>query len=183
MRGWRRGVAQAAAHALCVGLLWFACGAAAPSTLPVPKAEDDEWKELGTTPPAYPVAAALIRFPTNWTTHQVLVDTATLNIAADSIVRYTLVIRSAGGAENVTYEGLRCETWQRRIYAFGRRDGTWSVARNADWRPIEDTRINRHYFEFWRDLFCEGKATEPRADILRHLPLGGRPRQQMGPSE
>ena len=177
--GWWR---RAAGLALCVFTLCFACSAAAQSNLPVPKAEDDEWKELGTTPPAYPVAAALTRFPTNWTTHEVLLDTATLNIAADSIVRYTLVIKSASGAANVTYEGLRCETGQRRIYAFGRRDGSWSVARNADWRAIEDTRINRHYFEFWRDLFCDGKATESRANILRHLPLGGRPRQQSNPA-
>ena len=84
-----------------------AFGAAAQSSLPVPKAEDDEWKELGTTPPVYPVPAALVKFPTSWTTHDVLIDTATLNIAADSIVRYTLVIKTSGGAENVSYEGLQ----------------------------------------------------------------------------
>lgn len=156
---------------------------AAQSNLPVPKAEEDEWKEMGTKPPLYPVSAALVRFPTSWSTHEVLIDTATLNIAADAIVRYTLVIKTSGGAENVSYEGLRCETGQRRVYAFGRRDGTWVVARNSDWRPVVDTRANRHYFEFWRDLFCDGKVTEPRADILRNLPRGGRERPASIPSD
>lgn len=174
-----RGVART----LFVCGLLAAFGAAAQPSLPVPKAEDDEWKELGTTPPVYPVPAALVKFPTSWTTHDVLIDTATLNIAADSIVRYTLVIKTSGGAENVSYEGLRCETGQRRVYAFGRRDGTWVVARNSDWRPIVDTRANRHYFEFWRDVFCDGKTPEDRASILRNLPRGGRERPTLLPSD
>lgn len=176
----RRFAAGLIALGLCALALTF--NANAQSNLPVPRAEDDEWKELGTAPPAYPVAASLIKFPTTWTSHAVLIDTTTLSIAADNIVRYTLVIRSVSGAENISYEGLRCETGQRRIYAFGRRDGTWSVARNSDWRPVEDTRINRHYFEFWRDLFCDGKLPERRADILRYLPQGGRPRQSSNPA-
>ena len=160
---------------VCTLLAGFS--AVAQGSLPVPKAGDDEWKELGTTPPAYPVPAALVKFPTSWTAHEVLIDSVSLNIAADTVVRYTLVIKTAGGAENVTYEGIRCETGQRRVYAYGRRDGTWAVARNADWQPIVDTRANRHYFEFWRDLFCDGKATETRTSILRDLPRGGRTRQ------
>ena len=182
IRGRWNALERAVTRAVFACTLLAACSVAAQSNLPVPKSEDDEWKEVGTTPPAYPAPAVLVKFPTSWTAHEVLIDTATLNIAADAVVRYTLVIKTAGGAENVTYEGLRCETGQRRVYAFGRRDGTWAVARNADWRPIGDTRINRHYFEFWRDLFCDGKTPERRADILRHLPLGGRPRQDSIPS-
>lgn len=179
----RTAVGRVVARTLFICSILATGNAAAQSNLPVPKTEDDEWKEMGTTPPPYPVSAALVRFPTSWTTHEVLIDTATINIAADSIVRYTLVIKTSGGAENVSYEGLRCETGERRAYAFGRRDGTWAVARNSVWRPIVDTRANRHYFEFWRDLFCDGKVTEPRADILRNLLRGGRERPASIPSD
>lgn len=152
------------------------------SSLPVPKYDENEWREVGVTPPAYPSQAALVRFPTDWTNSQVWIDGQTLSIGSDQVVRYTLVIRSAGGAENVTFEGLRCETGQRRLYGFGRRDGSWGLARNADWRPIDDSRSNRHYFEFWRDVFCDGKVTEPRDRILRHIARGGREREASSPS-
>lgn len=156
--------------------------ACAQSSLPMPDYGDNAWKELGVTPPMYPASAGLVKFPTNWTTSEVLIDGATLAVGEDNVVRYTLVIKTAGGAENVTFEGLRCETGQLRVYAFGRRDRTWTPARVSEWKAILDTRINRHHFEFWRDVFCDGKVTEPRAIILKNVERGGRARQQSIPS-
>ena len=178
---------RGAIHGVWAGAL-FAGMLAAPlayaqSSLPMPNYGENEWKEMGVTPPAYPTSAGLMKFPTSWTTSDVSIDGATLTVGNDNVVRYTLVIKSAGGAENVTYEGLRCETGQMRVYAFGRRDRTWSPARVSDWKPIQDTRINRHHFEFWRDVFCDGKVMEPRADILKNLQRGGRERQQSIPSD
>lgn len=155
----------------------------AQSTLPVPDSGENEWKELGVSPPAFPKAETLIRFPTSWTTSEVYVDGATLAVGDDKVVRFVLVIKASGGAENISFEGMRCESGQRRVYAFGRRDGTWSPARVSEWRAVEDARINRHHFEFWRDVFCENKATETRAGILRNLQRGGRERQQSIPSD
>ena len=176
---WRcvRAGALFGAGLLAASLAW------AQSSLPVPDYGDNVWKELGVTPPAYPAAAGLVKFPTSWTTSDVLIDGATLTVGVDNVVRYTLVIKTAGGAENVTFEGLRCETGQIRVYAFGRRDRTWVPARVSDWKAVQDTRINRHHFEFWRDVFCDGKVTELRAIILKNLERGGRERQQSIPSD
>jgi hypothetical protein len=63
-------------------------------------------------------------------------DRASINVGQDSVVRYMLIARSASGATNVSYEGIRCETYERKVYAFGRDDGTWSQAGNTSWRPI-----------------------------------------------
>jgi CNP1-like family len=157
---------------------------AAQSSLPVPKFDEGDIKDIAAPPlPAYPKAASLLRFPTNWSTNETYVDTDTLVIGEDRVVRYSLVIRSAGGAENVTYEGLRCETGERRIYAFGRRDATWSPARNSAWRQIDDSRINRQHFEFWRDVFCDGRVIEPREKLIANIKRGGREREPSIPSE
>ncbi len=184
---WAAALTPARAGALARGLglaaVWVAMPAQAQSTLPLPGYGENEWKEMGITPPAYPAAAGLIKFPTSWTTSEVLIDAASLTIGSDNVVRYTLVIKTAGGAENVTYEGLRCETGQLRVYAFGRPDRTWTPARVSDWKPIQDTRINRHHFEFWRDVFCDGRVTEPRAEILKHVQRGGRERAQATPAD
>ena len=176
-------VTSALAGAAMAAGLFTAIPALAQSSLPLPGYGDNVWKEMGITPPAYPAAAGLIKFPSSWTTSTVLIDGATLTIGSDNVVRYTLVIKTAGGAENVTYEGLRCETGQIRVYAFGRRDQTWVPARVSEWKPVQDTRINRHHFEFWRDVFCDGKVTEPRAQILKHVQRGGRERAPATPSD
>ncbi len=170
--------------ALCVATcLLSGAQVLAQPMAPLPYREGPEWRELGVTPPAYPKADNLIKYPSAWSNSDILVDRTTLTLGEDAVVRYVLMIKTAGGAENVTFEGLRCETGQRRIYAFGRRDQTWSPATASDWRRIEDTRVNRHHFEFWRDVFCDGKATEPRDVILRNLARGGRERQESIPSD
>ena len=37
----------------------------------------------------------------------------------------------------MSFEGLRCESGERRLYAYGHPDGTWSKARNAGWEDIK----------------------------------------------
>ena len=81
-----------------------------------------------------------------------------------------LVVRTPGGAENVTFEGIRCNTGERRIYASGRRDGNWSRARNSEWAPISDNSYNRPRAALARDHFCDGPAPpRNRDEVLRRL--------------
>ena len=168
---------------LACAFVWLPASAMAQSSLPLPKFDEGEVKEIDAPPlPVYPKPSSLIKFPTSWSTGDTFIDGDTLVINDDRVVRYTLVIKSAGGAENVTFEGLRCETGERRVYAFGRRDGTWSVARTSAWRPIDDSRINRQHFEFWRDVFCDGKVIELRARLIANIKRGGRKREQGSPA-
>ena len=158
----------------------------AQSNLPVPRSEDETIVDKQVVMPAYPLSAGLLRFPTDWTSHAVLVDQRTLAIGDDGVVRYVLVVRSPSGAESVSFEGLRCTTGERQTYAYGRKagdGGTWSAARNTGWVVIADRGINRYYFEFWRDVFCDGKQVEPRRTILENLKRGGRERQGGIPSD
>ena len=82
--------------------------------------------------PPYPPRGELLEFslgPTN--RFRFFIDAASLSVA-DGIVRYTLVARSPSGTENVSYEGMRCETGEVRIYAVGRGQG-WSGT-PGEWR-------------------------------------------------
>ena len=158
----------------------------AQSNLPVPAREEDVFNEAKVSYPAFPAAKSLLQFPTDWTSNAIFVDRDTLTVGGDGVVRFALVVRSPSGAENVSFEGLRCATGERRVYAHGRRTGdvgSWVPARNSDWQPILDRRINRCYFEFWRDVFCEGRAVEARDAILRHVARGGKERAVGTPSE
>jgi hypothetical protein len=83
------------------------------------------------------------------------VDPESVSVAEDRIVRYVLVARSPGGAENITFEGIRCPS-DYRIYAVGRPDGTWS-GRPSEWRPIvRDPRVSQATLA--RQYFCPGRS-------------------------
>jgi hypothetical protein len=153
----------------------------AQANLPVPRREEETPRELDVPLPEYPSPASLLPFPTNWTTNSIFVDRNSLNVAEDGVVRFALVVRSASGAETVSFEGIRCATGERRVFAYGRNaadGGVWTPARGSGWRQIADSRVNRHYYEFWRDVFCDGNSTESRAEILKHIASGGRTRHR-----
>lgn len=129
-----------------------------------------EWRELESPLPPYPADADLIPFAVSaQATARFFVDGRTLALGDDGIVRYSMVVRAAGGAENVSYEGIRCATAERKIYALGRQ-GAWSRSRNDEWVRIVDSGGNRHHAVLAKDFFCPPGAILPtRAEILRSL--------------
>jgi len=142
----------------------------------VPRYNEEPKVESVVPLPPFPKAENLMRFPTSWTSNEVYVDTGNLVFGDDETLSYTLLVRGSGGAENYTFESLRCNSGERRVLAYGKHDHTWSVSRNQNWQRIVDTQINRHYFEFYRDVFCTGKSLERKIDLLNNLRRGGRER-------
>jgi hypothetical protein len=122
--------------------------------------------------PAYPRKDQLIEFFVAATSEfRFYVDPASLNVTKD-IVQYSLVARSSAGAENVTFEGMRCATGEVRIYAVGR-DGGW-VGRPGDWRPIQPRSVGRWHNALYREYFCP--AAQPiasREEAIAALRSGG----------
>lgn len=126
---------------------------AVPATEPEVDAPDGT--EERAEPPPLPRNADLIEFHVSAaTSHRFFIDGATLDVGKDGVVRYTLVVRTSGGATNVSHEGIRCKTGEYRIYATGRADGTWAKSRKVPWRRIENKPVNRHHATLNRDLFC-----------------------------
>ena len=100
------------------------------------------------------------------------IDPATLFVDEKGVVRYVLVARSRSGVENVSYEALRCEAAQHRVYALGRPDGTWSRSR-TDWRPLEP---GTRQLELYADYFCPQKVPiHNAAEGVSALQDGGHP--------
>ena len=86
-----------------------------------------EWKEVEVPFPAYPSSADLIPLDVRSSTRtQFFIDPRSLSLADDGVVRYVLVVRGAGGAESVSFEGIRCATAERKLYALGR-GGEWGA--------------------------------------------------------
>ena len=146
--------------------------------------EDDEverdaknWREAAVEMPAAPKPANLLPFYVSASTeNRFFVDGASVVLGADGVVRYVLVVEAVGGARNVSFEGMRCETRERRVYASGRADGSWSRSRNEDWQRIRDVPANRQHTALYYDYFCPGGSIVRSADeALDALRQGGHP--------
>lgn len=136
-----------------------------------------QWKEEEVAFPAFPRDEDLREFyVSELTAHRFFIDGASLNAGKDGVVRYTLVVRTRGGATNISFEGIHCERREFRIYATGQRNGSWVSARQGQWRPIENKPMNRHHAALSRELFCPGGTPIRSADEGREaLRLGRHP--------
>lgn len=133
-----------------------------------------QWAEEEAVFPAFPNDENLRPiYVSEMTSHQFLVDGSTLQVGKDGVIRYVLVVRTQGGATNVTFEGIRCETREYKIYGSGRQDGTWAPSRRTAWRPIENKPMNRQHAALSRDYFCPG-------GVIIQTPAEGREALRLG---
>ena len=80
------------------------------------------------------------------------IERSTLQAGQDGVVRFLLVIRSASGAVNSSYEGLRCGHRQYKVYAYGSATGLRPLAK-PEWQEIPMTS-NSYQATLYEDLLC-----------------------------
>lgn len=103
------------------------------------------WKEIEARIPAYPRPENLLPFaPADYSPHRFFVDAQSLSMGEDGVMRYVLVVKTAGGVTNVTFEGMRCSTREQKYYAVGQPQGSWAKAKNARWRTIRKGDTGQH---------------------------------------
>lgn len=132
-----------------------------------------QWQEIAIQLPPAPKPENLLPFYVSPTaTQSFAVDASSLTIGTDGVVRYTLVSASPAGARNVSYEGIRCQAHERKLYAFGQPDGSWSRSRRDQWERIEDNSANRQHAALAKDYLCENLTVAGSAkeivDRIRH---------------
>ena len=116
---------------------------------------DKPWTEQMTQLPAYPDAKSLMVFDTGAVNNnQYLVDTSSIKIGEDGVIRFTLVIKSSTGSMNVSYEGIRCATSERKLYALGRDDKTWVQPKFSEWQKLDFVRQFYAQRELSKNIFC-----------------------------
>ncbi|HUQ73903.1 MAG TPA: CNP1-like family protein [Burkholderiales bacterium] len=161
---------------MLVALLLAGCGIRPPAEMSDWERENIDRRpvEDNVALPPYPRAANLVEFTVSDPGgFRFFIDAATLAVGKDAIVRYVLVARSAEGAQNVSYEGLRCASADHRVYALGRPDGTWAPAR-GDWRPLR--AAGQRQVALYREYFCPQKQPiRDAAEGVRALRAGGHP--------
>lgn len=137
--------------------------------------EEKVWSEMEVQLPAFPAKSDLVAFKVGAARDKLFqIDSRSLSVGSDDVIRYTMVVTSSEGAQSVSYEGMRCLTGERRLYAFGHADSTWSKARSNQWTRITGS-LNNHHVELFVNYFCNSSAPSIRSaeDALRSLRNGG----------
>ncbi|MBV8647815.1 CNP1-like family protein [Paludibacterium sp.] len=102
------------------------------------------WKEGDYTVPAYPDKPDWVGFyvPLKQD-YKFFIDSKTLSIGQDDVVRYVLRVVSTSGAENVSYEGIHCQGKEIRAYAFGDPDAKkWYESTRAQWKRLSGDDVS-----------------------------------------
>lgn len=127
--------------------------------------EEDAW-----ILPDWPVEEDLIRVDARLKNYpyELLIDRKSLSVGKDRTVRYTVVLRSGSGVDNVFYEGVRCSGKEYRRFAYGS-GRKFRVLQDSDWKHYRDTGPERYRSVLTSDYFCPLNAREPARYILDRL--------------
>jgi hypothetical protein len=140
---------------------------------------DPDWKESeAPPPPAFLVSRVLPLEMPRHITVKVGVDPQTIRVTEDGIVRYVVVASTSSGSHNASYEGIRCQTGEVKVYARYSSAGTWRPIPNPDWKPLDNNQPSPHALAFARQAACDGRAAaEPAStQIVRRLASREQPR-------
>ena len=145
-----------ASFTLLVCLLFTAC--AAKTEFKESFDTEKPWVEQLAQLPLYPDLNKLIPLAVQTSTdYKHAVDPESISIGDDGVLRFTLVSRSSLGALNITHEGIRCETNERKLYAIGRDDKTWSKPRTSEWQSLDFVKQFYAQRELSKNLLCPDK--------------------------
>ena len=128
------------------------------------------WEEAEVKIPTAPPSKDLKPFYVSATTQlKFALDAPSIVFDQDEVIRYVVVITSSSGAQQVTYEGIRCEKYEWRLYATMQSDGKWSKSPNSRWQVIKNTSYNSYHAALVKDAFCDNAI--PRRSAKEIIPL------------
>ena len=139
--------------------------------LPEYKGDDPkDWKEQDWHLPAWPEMEDLLELDTGLENFPfvVLIDPHSLSVGEDRVVRYTVVLRSRSGVDNIAFEGIRCNRKEYQRYAYGS-NGSFQLSGDSGWKHYRDSGISRYRTVLTRDYFCPLNGREPRRYIIDKL--------------
>ena len=87
------------------------------------------------------------------------VDTESILIGADGVTRYIVVLSSPSGSVQTQYEGIRCDSFQWRLYGTLENDA-WRENPLSTWRNIQSNVPNRYQAALAQGAFCNFSSQE-----------------------
>jgi hypothetical protein len=119
------------------------------------------FKEGTTTMPLNPPNKSTLQpfYVTETTIFKFSVDTNSILIGSDGVTRYIVVITNPGGGQQSQYEGIRCDSYQSRLY--GTFDNNkWNENPLGSWATIRSNIPNRYQAALAQGAFCNFSSQE-----------------------
>jgi hypothetical protein len=119
------------------------------------------FKEGATTMPLNPPnQSTLVPFYVSQRTiFKFAVDTDSILIGADGVTRYIVVMTSPSGSVQTQYEGIRCDSYQWRLYGTYESTG-WKENPLGSWKNIQSEIPNRYQASLAQGAFCNFNSQE-----------------------
>jgi len=139
-----------------------------------------EWKELEVTLPAYPQKDVLLSVDLGRADYPftVFVDPDSLSVGDDQVMRYTVVLQSRSGAENVSYEGIMCNRRKVKRYAYGS-NNQFQRTPGSDWAFIRRNRQDLYRMVLADHYFCPLPPGDTIGVIRSRLEARGHDQQML----
>ena len=130
---------------------------------------DVPWREIVAEIPPLPGAEEfnLLQIDTLPQEMRAYLHVPTLSVSErDDVVRYWLLLAGQAGGFNATYEGVRCNTGEYKVYAYGnpKRQPQVRVVPNPEWQTRKAARHN-YRDELTRDYLCAGRSPRTLTQI------------------
>jgi hypothetical protein len=87
------------------------------------------------------------------------VDTDSIMIGADGVTRYIVVLTSPNGNQQTQYEGIRCDSYQWKLYGM-LENNIWKENPLGAWRDIKLHDPNRYQAALAQGAFCSFNTQE-----------------------
>lgn len=119
------------------------------------------FKEGVTTMPLNPPNKSTIQpfYVSQATIFKFAIDTDSILIGNDGVTRYTVILTSPNGNSQVNYEGIRCDSFQWRLYGTFE-NGSWKENPLSSWRNIQDNIPNRYQAALAQGALCNFSSQE-----------------------
>jgi hypothetical protein len=125
------------------------------------------FKEGTTTMPLNPPNKPSLQpfYASQTTIFKFAVDTNSILLGSDGITRYIVVITNPSGGQQSQYEGIRCDSFQWRLY--GTFDNNkWNENPLGSWAAIRSNIPNRYQAALAQGAFCNFASQEKSMPVI-----------------
>ncbi len=113
------------------------------------------------------------------TSFRFFIDTRSISIGKDDVVHYTLIARSPEGANNISFEGMRCSNRTYKVYAYLGANDTFRPRTDPQWVRVDEAEGNRQRASLYKDYICSSGVPLRVKDVV--LALKSNPYTSVGP--
>ena len=98
-------------------------------------------------------------YVSNETIFKFAIDTSSILIGTDGVTRYIVVITNPSGGEQIQYEGIRCDSYQWRLYG-NYENNKWVQNPLSSWNMIKMHVPNRYQGALASGALCNFNSQE-----------------------